>query len=356
MRTQIFDRIATLEREQAIFAIATVVARRAPVSSHLGDHALVFADGHMEGFVGGSCSRDIVRRHALGAIHNRQPVLLQIRNSSLGTGDASGDTGEDTTPDTLSETPVSVTERVVIPMSCASEGAVDVYIEPRVPLRQLVIVGFTPVAEALAQVASTLDYSVVRVVVDDEMRDLVQRPDVAVLTLDGFHDFLAGLGAIERQGLVAIVASQGHYDELALETLNAFDIAFTGLVGSRRRAATVFGVLAQQGVAADRLAMIRNPVGLDIGARTPGDVAVSILAEIIANSPTANLNAIAAADTSAPADPTAVDPVCGMDVETGSALYRIEHDGTMVFFCCAGCRASFSADPARYLVAQHTHA
>ncbi len=340
-----FDRIAALERDHASFAIATVVARRSPVSSHLGDRALVFADGRMEGFVGGSCSRDIVRRQALGAIRSRQPVLLQIRPESA-----------PARPDAFSAAPAddddgrqpSITERVVIPMSCSSEGAVDVYIEPRVPLRRLVVVGFTPVAEALATVASALDYDVVRVVVEDELRDLTPLAGVRVVSVTGLRDFVNALSDGERESLVAVVASQGHYDELALEVLQGYDVAFIGLLASRRRAGTVFGVLAQQGVGAERLAMIRNPVGLDIGARSPGEVAVSILAEIIANAPT-----IAAADTPASHRHagTALDPVCGMDVETTGALYVLEHEAQTYFFCCAGCRASFAADPAQYLVA-----
>jgi len=188
---------------------------------------------------------------------------------------------------------------------------------------------------------------VARVVIEDELRDVGEGSDISVVTLAKLHDFVASLAESERRSLVAIVASQGHYDELALQILDSFDISFLGLVASRRRAATVFGVLAQGGVAADRLAMVRNPVGLDIGARTPGDVAISILAEIIANAP-----AVAPARAHAPvASKTAVDPVCRMDVETADALHVLEHDGQTFFFCCAGCRASFSAAPARYLIA-----
>ncbi len=312
-----FERLAQLEREHASFAVATVVARRSPVSSQLGDRALIFADGRMEGFVGGSCSRDIVRRHAVGAIRNRQPVLLQIRPDSRGAADSASNEKADGHADL-----------VVIPMSCSSEGAVDVYIEPRVPLRRLVIVGFTPVAEALANVAVALDYAVVRVVIDDELHDIgrarsgrihpsnaapptEQRklPSLAATAVDAERDvhgredgtsddgtrgvrivelkalrtFLAGLDADSERELVAVVASQGHYDELALEALLERPIAFTGLLASRRRAETVAGVLTQQGLPAERIAAIHNPVGLDIGARSPGEVAVSILAQIIAH-------------------------------------------------------------------------
>jgi xanthine dehydrogenase accessory factor len=353
MNAHFFDRIAELEREHASFAIATVVARQAPVSSHLGDRALVFADGHMEGFVGGSCSRDIVRRQALGAIRNRQPVLLQIRHDSRSApaeGDATSARSDERPAHDHAKPTAPTTERVVIPMSCASEGAVDVYIEPRVPLRRLLVIGFTPVAEAVARLASALDYSVVRVVVDEEMRDLGPASGVQTLSLAALRDFLDALDTDERATLVAIVTSQGHYDELALEVLQAYDVAFMGLLASRRRAASVFGVLAQQGVPAERLAMIRYPVGLDIGARSPGEVAVSILAEIIGNAPR---RAAGAGGATPMVWTTAVDPVCAMDVDIAGALYSLEQGGETYYFCCAGCRASFSADPTRYL-AIHT--
>ena len=358
MSITLFERIARLERDHASFAIATVVARQSPVSSRLGDRALIFADGRMEGFVGGSCSRDIVRRQALGAIRDRQPVLLQIRNARTNgdlpqaTGDADpvrrAHAGHAHAEEDLPGS--ALTERVTIPMSCSSEGAVDVYIEPRVPLRRLVVVGFTPVAQALAQTALALDYNVVRVVIDDESRDLGDAADVRVIALAGLHAYVTALDASERASLVAIVASQGHYDELALEALLAFDIAFVGLLSSRRRAATVLGVLAQQGIASDRLALIRNPVGLDIGARSPGEVAISILAEIIANAPSTTADPPSTRPAADGKPVTDVDPVCGMDVELANALYRAEHAGRTFVFCCAGCRASFSADPGAFLV------
>ena len=278
----------------------------------------------MEGFVGGSCSRDIVRRQALRVIRERHPLLLQIR------------------PDAdAAEGRVAGSERVVIPTSCASEGAVDVYIEPRVPLRQLLVAGFTPVADALAGLASTLEYDVIRVVAEDELRDIVAVPGTRVIAVGAMRAFLEELDGCVRRALVAIVASQGHYDELALEVLLAFSPAFSGLLASRRRAADVLGVLAQQGVSAERLATIRTPVGLDIGARSPGEVAISVLAQIIA----LGLPGASDAPPLLAAGLLAVDPVCGMNVETASALHRFEHAAQTYFFCGAGCRSAFTVAP-----------
>ena len=319
----------------------------------------------MEGFVGGSCSRDIVRRQAVAAIRSRQPVLLAIRPENRLDGDPDDERG-------------SSAERVTIPMSCSSEGAVDVYIEPRVPLRRIVVVGFAPVADALARLASTLEYNVVRVVVADELADLggsrtadaafalanqpnapsvtrAQTPEVRVVELRAFAGYLDTLDEDATGELVAIVASQGHYDELALEVLLGRTVGFIGLLASRRRASTVLGVLAQQGIAPDRLTTIHNPVGLDIGARTPGEVAVSILAQIVSAGPHNCMSEAGNADdTSEPTTPTGRDPVCGMDVETRDPLHTWTYGGEAYVFCCASCRVAFSADPLQYLVSART--
>ena len=333
---QFFDRLAELERTHATFAVATVVARRSPVSSHLGDRAVIYADGRMEGFVGGSCSRDIVRRHGLASIGRGQPCLLHIR-PQLQANDDSRDFEDG--------------ENIFVPMACASEGAVDVYIEPHVPVRSLIVVGFTPVADALARLAVSLDYKVVRVIDDQEVRDVAPSAGAVQLALDAMPGYLASLEPLEAARVVAVVASQGHYDESALEALLRVDVAFVGLLASRKRAASVFGVLRQHGAAAEQLARVRNPVGLDIGACSPAEVAVSILAEIIAVTPpmTARAN-----QPPGPALPSAVDPVCGMEVDPATTRHRTEFASRDYVFCSAGCRAAFGAEPQQYLAAART--
>jgi xanthine dehydrogenase accessory factor len=315
-----FGRLAELERERASFAVATVVARRAPVSSHLGDRAIVQADGRMEGFVGGSCSRDIVRREALRALRSGQPRLVQIRPGEVAAAASADD------------------DCVVVAMGCASEGAVDVYIEPHLPHPRLLVVGDTPVADALARIAAEIPYDVVRVVLEAELAALPAVPHVRTIALETLQQHLDDTGSDERAQLVAVVASQGHYDEAALAPLLAAEPAFVGLLASPRRGAAVKALLAEQGVAPERLDRISVPVGLDIGARTPGDVAISIVAQIVASSP----QRAAVEATTLPA--AAFDPVCGMEVDLATALHRIEHGGRTYAFCCAGCRASFAAE------------
>ena len=261
------ERLEALDRQAVPYAIATVVVRRSPVSAHLGDRAIVTVDGRMDGFVGGSCSRDIVRRQGVDAIRTGIARLLRIRPEP----EASQDSDETIDAQT-----------VVVPMGCASEGAVDVYIEPHLPPRALLVVGHTPVAVELARLGSALaGYRVQRVVASDELRDLSGDDASDAIAVESLADCLAALGSA-RERLVAVVASQGHYDERVLGLLlSGQPQAFVGLLASRKRAAAVFGALRQDGIALDRLAAVHSPVGLDIGARTPSEVAVSILAEII---------------------------------------------------------------------------
>ena len=261
---EFYDRLSELERRHETFAVATVVARTSPVSSHLGDRAIVFSDGRMDGFVGGSCSRDTVRREALRAMSDGVPRLLRIRPNPSNDDESTVDG-----------------DLVIVPMGCASEGAVDVYIEPHVVFRHLLVIGCTPVADALIRLAAILPYDIVRFVDQSELRDVREVTGVRTLPLAEIGGFLTALKNTDRSRCAAVVASQGNYDEIALERLLAHDIPFVGLLASRKRSASIESVLEQQGVDAARVTTIRTPVGLDIGARSAGEVAVSILAQII---------------------------------------------------------------------------
>ncbi|HEY2473357.1 MAG TPA: XdhC family protein [Candidatus Cybelea sp.] len=326
------ERAAELERARTPFVLATVVARRAPVSAHLGDRAIVLADGTMQGFVGGSCSREIVRRQSLAALRNWTARLVQIRPGAPPDADDASAVGT-----------------VVVPMSCASEGAVDVYVEPHFPPRVLLVAGFTPVAERVAALGALLDgYRVVRVVQAEEAPGLEAD---RVVGLNELPDFLDSLDRLARDGLVAVVATQGHYDEAVLAALLARDaVPYVGLLGSRRRAAELFADLRRRGISADGIARVRNPAGLDIGARRPGDVAISILGEIVAT--VASLEP-AVLRPDAPLEESAADPVCGMDVRVAASQQRAEHHGQAYYFCGEHCRSTFLSDPARYAVAAH---
>jgi xanthine dehydrogenase accessory factor len=328
----LFEQIAALRREGQSFALATVVARRAPVSAHLGDRAIVFADGRMEGFVGGACSREIIRQQALDALKTRCSRLVSIQ------------------PD-ASDSEAATDEHVVVPMTCVSEGAIDVYVEPFVQARRLVVAGATPVAESLARLARSMDFHVVRVVDGRERHDIERETTLgmAVVTLDALEAFLreGGPGGAD---CAAVAVSQGHYDDEALESFLRCGVPYVGLVASRTRGAAVRALLEERGVPG--VATIRSPAGLDLGARTPAEVALSILAEIVQARPSGvrveAATTAAASPASAP-PAAAVDPVCGMSVTVASARQHAEVDGVVYYFCCANCRAKFLKDPQTYL-------
>ena len=324
------ERIARLSREGQSFAVATVVGRRAPVSSHLGDRAIIFADGRMEGFVGGACSHEIVRMQALEVLASGQSRVVSIR------------------PDAGSVQ--STSDHVVVPMTCASEGAVDVYIEPLVRPRLLIVVGATPIAAALARLSRALDYRVIRVVDGRERTDV--EPEAAafgftVATLDALDDLLTPLpdGHDDR---AVVVASQGHYDEEALTATLKRGVSYVALVASRARGATVKALLEEQGVPA--VATLRHPAGLDLGARTPPEVALSILAEIVQVRASQPREQPGSAPTAAPAASSiAVDPVCHMEVDIATARHKADLDGVTYYFCAASCKARFLKRPHDYL-------
>ena len=334
---ELFERIARLGREGQSFALATVVGRSAPVSSHLGDRAIVFADGRMEGFVGGACSHEIVRKQALEVLASGTSRIVSIRPDA---------NNAESSPD-----------RVAVPMTCASEGAVDVYIEPFVQARLLVVVGATPIASALARVGRSLEYRVTRVV-DPRERTDIEADGVeygfTVTTLDQLEDLLKHPDAGHDRAVV--VASQGHYDEEALTVALRSGISYVALVASRTRGAVVKALLEEQGVPG--LAALRNPAGLDLGARSAPEVALSILAEIVqsASGQTMVIEAHAGDDSrqshsEAPSGThsVAVDPVCHMEVDVSTARHTAQLDGVTYYFCCAGCRARFLKQPDDYL-------
>jgi xanthine dehydrogenase accessory factor len=211
----------------------------------------------------------------------------------------------------------------LVPISCQSEGALEVYIEPVLPVPHLVIVGGSPMAHSLAAMAGALGWCT----------DLYSP-----------QDFTAG-HADERS--MIIVATQGHADEDMIERAVAARPAYLGLVASRRRGEAVLGYLAERGVPKDQLDKVHAPAGLDLGKTTHEEMAVAILAELV------QLRASGAfAVVPAPRRATeAVDPVCGMTVTANPAARPAEHDGVTYYFCCAGCHQKFSENPDAYLKA-----
>ncbi|MGH3011899.1 MAG: XdhC family protein [Gaiellaceae bacterium] len=255
------------------YALATVVNVVRPASARRGDRALVTPDGRIRGWIGGACSEPEVVREALRALADREPRVARMEGG------------------------------------CASEGVVEVLIEPVLPAPLLAIVGESPAARTLGALARTVGWRV-------------------------REDGVEGADAV-------VVATMGHGDEELLTAALRSGAGYVGLVTSAKRAAGVLAELRARGLEEEAVLRVRAPAGLDLGPSTQEEIAVAILAELVAWGH-------ARGESPLPASAEAVDPVCGMTVAVGSATEQVVHDGVTVVFCSAHCRSRFEAEPDRY--------
>jgi xanthine dehydrogenase accessory factor len=317
VRPDVLRLAADLSSRGEPFVLATVVWRRSPSSGKEGATALITPDRKVRGWLGGACAEPTVVREAIRALERGEPSLLFLGPPEELEGHARAGV-------------------VTVPIACQSEGALEVYVEPVLPQPQLVAIGRSPAAKALAALASSLGW---RSLAIDEDGDPSDHPGAArvVTSLD--------LSDVDARSFV-VVATQGHYDEEALERALETPAAYVGLVASRKRVDSVLGYLRDRGVPEGSLARVHGPAGLDLGHVGTDEIAVAILAEIVQLKAAGELEVAAPAE--APARHEAIDPVCGMTVDVADARYRTVHDGQTYYFCSAGCLESFEADPARY--------
>jgi len=295
-----------LARSGQSFAMATVVWRKPPSSGQHGSRAIITSDGTLHGWIGGACAEPVVVREATRVIEAGVPSLIWLGQPE----DFEG-----------MHVPAGV---VTVPMSCQSEGALQLFVEPVLAAPEVIIVGRSPMAMTLL----------------DLVRDIGWRGEI----LDG-SDFTA---AAVNPSSVVVVATQGHGDEEAVEAAVAGNPAFIGLVASRKRGETVLGFLADRGVPAERIAGVRVPIGLDLGHTTHREIAVAILAELVQLRAS---GAFASRPTLLPlAEPAQViDLVCGMTVAAVPANRPYAYQGTTYYFCAMGCRAAFEKDPESFI-------
>ena len=310
MRPELLRLAATLAEREERFAIVTVVRREPPSSAHVGDVALVTESGEYHGWTGGGCTRSSVLLEAMRAIADGEPRLLSLSPEPDG-GRRPG--------------------VVFLPMTCESGGTVDIYVEPVLPAARLVLFGGSPAVRALARIGHAIGY---RVDVVDPDADQSAFPD-AKLQRSISADALPS-------GAHVLVATMGDRDIEAIEAALARSPAYLGVIASSKRFALLRDALLAKGVPGAALERIHAPAGLDIGARSPEEIAVSIMAQIV------ETRRGATQPESVPVQ-EAVDPVCGMSVAVAGARHSAEVLGTTYYFCCAGCRSKFLAEPARYL-------
>jgi xanthine dehydrogenase accessory factor len=343
----VLEQAGELTRRGEAFALATVVWRQGPSSGQQGSRAIITASGELRGWIGGACAEPAVIREARQVISQGTPRLLLLGGAEhfastgqfastahvagaarpTGTGPSAG--ADAARPADTAWFGRAVPDGVsVVPISCQSEGALEVYIEPVLPAPHLVVVGRSPMAHTLADLARDLGWRA----------ELIDGPDFSAADAD--------------QRSMVVVATQGHGDEEAVAEASAARPAYLGMVGSRRRGAAVLGYLADRGVPRDQLDRVRVPAGLDLGKTTHQEIAVAILAELVQ---LRAAGALGAAEHSAAEHPAvgqsaeAVDPVCGMTVTADRSGRPVEHDGVAYYFCGAGCRSAFEKDPGAYV-------
>jgi xanthine dehydrogenase accessory factor len=304
---------AELGRRGEAFALATVVRCERPTSAKPGAKALVRADGSISGWVGGACAEPVVVREALKALRDGQPRFIGL------VGEGKGAPGR--------------TEGIFeYPMTCHSGGTLEIYVEPYLPTPLLLLIGHGPVVEMLATLGRAAGYT------------------IQVLPADALAEGLAGTELNPRASVV--VATHGELDDEALARVLAEPVGYVSLVASRKRAAVIVERLRRRGLAPERLERLKAPAGLDIGAVTPEEIAVSILAEMVQHHRSVKpLPVIAEARAQPAAAAEATDPICKMSVNVATARYQTEVSGQTVYFCSLGCKERFDRDPAPYLSA-----
>lgn len=308
IRDELNRRAQRLAAERSQFVVATVVRVQRPASVKPGAVGLVLADGTIEGFIGGVCAQHSVRLHSLEALESGMPLLLRI----------------------LPDGPDEITREeglITVTNPCLSGGAIELFLEPVLPAPRVLIAGGSPIVAELRRLGAAVGLEIVAA---EDIPDGTLRPEAGDLAL--------------------VVAAHGT-DEIA--TLRAgleAGVRYVGLVASRRRGAAVVDELRAEGVADELLARLETPAGLDIGARTPAEVALSIVARIVElrrTGPEDGDRLKPVPDVVYPV--TATDPICGMTVVVGADTPSVEHDGETFYFCSAGCMQAFEErhEPAR---------
>ncbi len=296
------------------FVHATVVWCERPTSARPGAQAIIQEDGQFTGWVGGSCTQPAVLREAKRLLREGgEPLLLKLGTS---------------VPDPGYQETSAVR---VFPMTCASGGALDIYMEPHLPQPRLLLIGESPIIAALHRLAPVLDFAVSQI--DEVGLDLVR----------------------SNERTYIVIATHGQYDEHVLEHVLTGPAAYVGMVSSSRRAEACRAYLRTSGMAEERIARLKAPAGLDIGACTPEEIAASILAELVLHRRRPVQSAPAKDEASSEVTSTreqageAIDPVCGMTVEIAEARHISTHAGYTFYFCCPACKREFEREPERFL-------
>lgn len=258
--TDILGTISSRKAAGEPFVLATVVRTVAATAAKAGAKAVILPDGTIfEGWIGGGCARAAVLKAAKEALADGRSRLVSVQP-----------------PDALDEQGRKAGEEQdgvrFAKNMCPSQGTMDIFVEPVLPQPQVVVCGSSPVAVALADLARQIGFALTVCAPAAEQGAFAE----ADRRIEGYAL------PVEATGVrYVVVSTQGRGDEAALLAALAVEADYVAFVGSRRKAETLREALAKRGVAAERLARLKAPAGLDLGAITPDEIAISILAEIV---------------------------------------------------------------------------
>lgn len=324
MLDKFLDTTKDLIKKNEPFAMATIVWREAPSSGKTGDKAIINKYGDISGWAGGGCVKAIMIKESEDAMRTGKARLVRIGQSAT----------------TIKQPGV-----MEYKMTCQSEGAVEIFIEPVMPPPHLIVMGQSAIARALTKLGKFAGYKVTAVA-----------PDAKPTTFEGIDELITQMN-LERVKLnpvsFIVVATQGEQDEEALMQALQENAGYVGFVASKKKRDTVLEYLHQSGIEAGKTSIIHSPAGIDINAKKPEEVAISIFAEIVQvlNNAAAPLG-FAQFDTKGEETPPTkyyINPVCGVPIDINNPKHIIEYEGEKIYFCCDGCKIKFEAEPDRYM-------
>lgn len=287
--SDIFEESLELRARDEPFVLATVVAYKSPQSAKPGSRAIIKSDGTISGWVGGGCVQPIVLREAQQALKTGQPKLISISPDAAHADDWEGVES--------------------YRMTCEGGGSLEIYLEPVVPKPELLVVGDSPVAQAVAQLGEMLEFKL-----------LADPSQVKSST----YVVVATMGNGDEEGLVSVLGSKPKY---------------FGLVASEKKSKALFEYARAHGYTDEQIGAVKCPAGLEIRAQTMSEIALSVIAEITQVRRSESEQPTAPAAPAASAE--AIDPICGMSVVTTNAKYTSEFEGRTIYFCCLRCKETF---------------
>ena len=319
MYNDLIDQISKYMGQGEEFAVAHVIWREAPSSGKPGDKAIILKDGTIIGWIGGGCVKGIAVKEAREAIRENRSRLVRIDPDEVNSEDSSHKTYR---------------------MTCHSGGTMELFIEPITPNPQLIIVGKSNIARALSKLAIATNLRV-HVLSNDVHKGMF--PGV-----NNIHDRVDFSKINIDKNTFIVVSTQGEDDEESIRKALETSCNYVGFISSLRKSVKIKEYLEQTELSANRINELKIPVGMDINAKLPEEIAISILAEIVQLFRDPNRKVDQESDT-AINDDTYINPVCRVAVSKKDAKHVLEYGAHTVYFCCDGCKVSFDTEPEKYI-------